>query len=1276
MAARRFFRIFIYFLLAIYIVAGLAFAALKFWLLPAIDHWNAPLTHRLSQALGASVQVGEITAKWRGALPELELKDVAIYDSEGKAIFTAPSVYGRLRLSSLWHLEPHFARLDVQGLEIHLVRNEQGQFGLFERALTEQQESTAALANFSFYHWLGQQGQLRISQSQLQFTDQLKSASPLVLDIVALQMQQAQGVLAVGGDLRSLKHAHTRVRFQSQWLLPHEHERAQVAADELLDGQLRLEIAGLQPSAWREWVDIPSFLYQGTMDAQIAARVQNQRLEQVRGDLVVDRPLWIDATQLLTTESKAFFQAQKAHFHFELSAEALAVLAELSADDPVPTYVPGALWRLQAEDLYVHVPQEFDAPLYLQEAGLHIQSRSADQAPIWDIEQVHLDSGTGLLQFHGTVAIDDEDLWQTKVDIAGVGQQIQLNSIYQYVPYSLDVDLRNWLQTGLPAGEISNLRFEWSGLLDDFEYYQERDDGFFRLQAELRDAVVDYYPPDEEDKGWPAIAQLEALLRWENNHLQIRAQEPSVLRMGASGEQVQVHELAAHIKDLYERADLTVQAHSSGAAKDYYHLWTQWDLGDVLANTVPVTQMTGALTVPLILEVPLGVPLEEMEDSVQVQGAVHFGPDSGVQLWPELPEFSALSGVLGFSDQGATFRQVRGQWLGGPVQVEGALGQAHERLDIEARIDTRALSEFYAHPALQALSGDFVIQAELSIDEQEHVHLQAHSSLAGMGIDLPAPAGKKEDLARPLTIQWQSMDADAQHNYLFMEMADVATVKAVFNVTDASIESLALTTNDEPIELEPELLWADIHRDHLDLDAWWDWYEKVIDQSPESDWQWPAQSKLRIKADQVQVLGFGLQYFTYTHQLAAPGRWRADVSSDQIAGTIFWDRPLAASNGAGHVQANFQRFDVLAQFLFDEEQSPQLDDQAEPIIRKHITAPSAATENAHEHSSAARVRPSKDGLFTEQQMPANKAQALPAMPQEVSEPPFEHLPVLTLKVDKFNVRGYDLGKLHLHALPLERALGWEISEFTLTAADAMHSQGQGQWQFWGAEPGLRLEWESEFSDLGSYAHYVGLDDLIAGGRGSLKAHFNWPYLPWRSDLYWLSGAAQLAWQNGRLQPIKSHSAKLLELLSLQSLSRIARLDLDIGSAFKEGFPFHSITGTIDLDKHWASTSDYEVLSPVGTLLFEGRTNIQSEVIDARARVIPEVDVSGAALAAGMAVNPMVGFGALIAQWILKHPLADAMTIQYQLSGDWDDVSITEIPVIREEGPAEVPTEAQ
>src|SRR5699024_6675085 len=139
----------------------------------------------------------------------------------------------------------------------------------------------------------------------------------------------------------------------------------------------------------------------------------------------------------------------------------------------------------------------------------------------------------------------------------------------------------------------------------------------------------------------------------------------------------------------------------------------------------------------------------------------------------------------------------------------------------------QVLSEFYDHPALQALSGAFSMQAELYFDEQERMHLQAHSSLAGVGIHLPAPVGKKEELTRPLTVHWQSMDADAQRNYLSMEMEDVAIAKGIFTVADVGIESFGLTTNGGPIELEPGLLWADIHHDSLDLDAWWDWYEKV-----------------------------------------------------------------------------------------------------------------------------------------------------------------------------------------------------------------------------------------------------------------------------------------------------------------------------------------------------------------------------------------------------------------------------------------------------------------
>lgn len=1272
MAARRFFRVIIFIILAAYIVAGLAFAALKFWLLPSIDRWNEPLSQSLSQALGVPVHIGQISAKWQGALPELELKDVAVYGPQGEEVFTAPYAYGRLKLSSLWHFSPHFARLDLQGITIHLARNEQGHFELFGQAFDPANERDLDESfYFSFYQWLGQQGRLQISQSQLRFTDQLKSADTLALDVLALSLQQHQGELHASGALASLRHTRTKVHFQSQWQLPTINEQQATDVEALLDGQLWLQVEELQPSAWRDWVDIPSFLYQGTITAHLFAQVQNQQLEQLQGDVIVDRPFWADGRQFLTTEPQPFFQAQSAQFHFELSNQALEVLSKLHRDDPLPTYVPGSLWRMQAEDLYVHIPQEFESPLFFKEVGFHFHSQMAGSEELWAIEQAHLDAGSGQLQFSGTLSIDDEDLWQTSVDVQGTGRQIQLNSIYQYFPESLDPDLRDWLSEGLTAGEISSLRFEWSGLLDDFEYYQERSQGGFRLQAELIDAVVDYFPADEQDKGWPAIVGLDAWLQWENNGLHITAQNEAALRMNEEDAQVALTHLEAEITDLYERADLTVRGHSKGAAKDYYYLWSHWDLAEVLEDTVEVTQLSGYIEVPLLLSIPVGLPLEEMEELIEVQGEVHFGKDVQLQLWPELPPFNSLNGVLGFSDSGARLTGVTGQWLGGTFQADGALGAVNERLELQAQVQAQDLVEFYKHPSLQALEGAFALDIVIFLDEQEHIHLLAESSLQGLQLRLPEPLQKSLEATQPLNVYWRGLDPAAQRNYLQITLGNDLIAETVFSVQAEQVESFNLRSGNEPTTLEEGLLWVDIGYPRLDLDAWWDWYEQVDEQTERTNWQWPERSKLRIKADEAHVLGFGLQYLTYTHQFAAPDSWRADISSDQIAGTIFWHPPAQAHLGAGHIDAYFQRFDVLAQFMLDEElvlvpEISEAETQKKDSLVSHTDTPKRG---------AASLVLAKEGVITEQEMHATKEQALSALPQEALAAPFEQLPTITLGVDKFKVRGYLLGQLTLDALALPEARGWEISKFELTAPELMHTQGKGRWQLWGATPGLSLQWESDISELGGYARYVGLEELIDGGQGRLSAQFDWPYLPWRSNLYFLSGQAELDWQDGRLEPVKSRSAKLLELLSLQSLARIARLDLDIGSVLKDGFPFHAITGSIALDKGWATTSDYQVLSPVGTLLFEGRTNIQTQAIDAQALVIPEVDVSGAALAAGMVVNPVVGFGALIAQWLLKHPLSAAMTVQYQLSGDWDDFVIEEIPLVSDQEITVPPTEA-
>src|SRR5690606_21686750 len=91
-----------------------------------------------------------------------------------------------------------------------------------------------------------------------------------------------------------------------------------------------------------------------------------------------------------------------------------------------------------------------------------------------------------------------------------------------------------------------------------------------------------------------------------------------------------------------------------------------------------------------------------------------------------------------------------------------------------------------------------------------------------------------------------------------------------------------------------------------------------------------------------------------------------------------------------------------------------------------------------------------------------------------------------------------------------------------------------------------------------------------------------------------------------------------------------------------------------------STSDYRVIGPVGTIVLGGTINLLSEQMDLDAVVIPNLDVSGAAIAAGIAINPIVGVGAFLTQWLLQAPLAKAMTVQYKVVGDWNNPVINEV----------------
>jgi uncharacterized protein YhdP len=59
-------------------------------------------------------------------------------------------------------------------------------------------------------------------------------------------------------------------------------------------------------------------------------------------------------------------------------------------------------------------------------------------------------------------------------------------------------------------------------------------------------------------------------------------------------------------------------------------------------------------------------------------------------------------------------------------------------------------------------------------------------------------------------------------------------------------------------------------------------------------------------------------------------------------------------------------------------------------------------------------------------------------------------------------------------------------------------------------------------------------------------------------------------------------------------------------------------------------------------------------------VVPEINAGTAALVA-TAINPAIGLGTFLAQWVLSKPLAAAATQEFHVEGTWADPKIAKVP---------------
>jgi uncharacterized protein YhdP len=202
-----------------------------------------------------------------------------------------------------------------------------------------------------------------------------------------------------------------------------------------------------------------------------------------------------------------------------------------------------------------------------------------------------------------------------------------------------------------------------------------------------------------------------------------------------------------------------------------------------------------------------------------------------------------------------------------------------------------------------------------------------------------------------------------------------------------------------------------------------------------------------------------------------------------------------------------------------------------------------------------------------------------------------------------------------------------------------------------------MDFKLQLSDSGALLDRLGTRNAIRGGKGQLSGQVAWMGSPFALDTPSLSGQINVAIESGQFLKAEPGAARLLGVLSLQSLPR--RLSLDFRDLFQEGFAFDSIAGDVKITQGVAQTNNLRMRGVQAAVLMEGSADIARETQDLRVVVVPEINAGTAALAYAV-INPAIGLGAFLAQTLLRKPLTQASTREFHVSGPWADPKVEQV----------------
>ncbi len=263
------------------------------------------------------------------------------------------------------------------------------------------------------------------------------------------------------------------------------------------------------------------------------------------------------------------------------------------------------------------------------------------------------------------------------------------------------------------------------------------------------------------------------------------------------------------------------------------------------------------------------------------------------------------------------------------------------------------------------------------------------------------------------------------------------------------------------------------------------------------------------------------------------------------------------------------------------------------------------------------------------------------------------IPMLDLTVDDFRLEGRALGRLEAQAHGSPQGL--VIENLQLSHPDSLVHMS-GLWTDTGNGE-TRANLQVNVVDAGKMLTRFGFKDAVKRGNVNINGDVNWEGTPVDFDFKTLSGTLNFKAKSGQFLKVDPGAAKLLGVLSLQSLPR--RLSFDFRDIFNDGFAFDEISATMRIARGVVYSDDLHMKGPAAKVTMSGLAKLADETVQMRVRVTPKLSES-VAVASALIGGPIAGLGVLAAQKLFRDPFEEATSKEYMVTGPWREPQVNKL----------------